>query len=389
MFLENLKRDNPEFLKNLFKLHQQKKILPDSYVVDIDRLLKNAKLILDESKNQGIHLFFMLKQLGRNPFIAKELVKMGYEGAVVVDFKEAKVMMNNNIPIGNIGHLVQIPEAMLKEVIEYGPEIITVYSIEKCISIHNAAKELKKVQKVMIRVIDEGDLIYSGQEAGIQLNELNCFLEQIKDLDGVQLAGVTSFPCFLYDEKSGQVKETPNLSTVKKTVEICSSSGFKIEVVNTPSTTSVETMHLIKIAGANYGEPGHGLTATTPAHIMKNMAEKACIAYISEISHNFKGKAYCYGGGYYRRSYVKNALVGNSLENSLNMKVEPPSLESIDYYFGLNQEANVGDTVVMAFRFQIFVTRSDVVLVKGAATDNPKIIGVYDSIGNKKWDVLL
>ena len=38
----------------------------------------------------------------------------------------------------------------------------------------------------------------------------------------------------------------------------------------------------------------------------------------------------------------------------------------------------------MAFRYQIFVTRSDVVLVKGIQSGKPEIIGVYDSLGSEK-----
>ena len=44
----------------------------------------------------------------------------------------------------------------------------------------------------------------------------------------------------------------------------------------------------------------------------------------------------------------------------------------------------MGDTVVMAFRFQIFVTRSDVVHIKGIQSGSEEIIGIYDSQGRKK-----
>ncbi len=66
------------------------------------------------------------------------------------------------------------------------------------------------------------------------------------------------------------------------------------------------------------------------------------------------------------------------------MKVMPPSLESIDYHFGLEEPCQIGETVVMAFRYQIFVTRSDVVLLEGVAEQKPVITGIYDSLGNVK-----
>lgn len=38
----------------------------------------------------------------------------------------------------------------------------------------------------------------------------------------------------------------------------------------------------------------------------------------------------------------------------------------------------------MAFRFQIFVTRSDVVIMEGIHKGKPEIVGVYDSLGRRK-----
>ena len=42
---------------------------------------------------------------------------MGYVGAVCVDFREALTMVENQIPLGNVGHLVQIPRAALKKIL--------------------------------------------------------------------------------------------------------------------------------------------------------------------------------------------------------------------------------------------------------------------------------
>ena len=104
--------------------------------------------------------------------------------------------------------------------------------------------------------------------------------------------------------------------------------------------------------------------------------------YLTEVSHNFKGRAYCYGGGHYRRSHVENALVG-SLEQGRVLNVTPPTEESIDYYFELGESAQVSQSVVMAFRTQIFVTRSQVALVKGISKGSPEIVGVYTALGKR------
>lgn len=384
MFVARLQKDNPQFLDAIVKLQQQGELLPDSYAVDMEQFRANAAAIVNSAKAKGIKLYFMLKQIGRNPVLAQELVKLGYDGAVVVDFKEAQVMMRHNIPIGNVGHLVQIPEAMVPQVVEYGPEVITVYTADKVRSISRAAERLGKVQKILVRVFGDGDMIYPGQTAGIHLNDLAGFLEEIRDLPGIQVAGITSFPCFLYNAEKDDIAPTANLQTVLKAKEILADCGITPEIINTPSTTCCRTLELMAEYGCNCGEPGHGLTGTTPYHVDHEQPEKSCIAYVSEISHNFDGLAYCYGGGFYRRSHVENALVGTAYQELRPVKVVPPSVEAIDYHFGLGEACAVGETVIMAFRFQVFVTRSDMVLLEGVASGNPVVASVWDSLGNQK-----
>ena len=63
--------------------------------------------------------------------------------------------------------------------------------------------------------------------------------------------------------------------------------------------------------------------------------------------------------------------------------IEFPTMESIDYYFEICGNNKVGETVIGAFRTQIFVTRSNVALIEGIKDKNPKIIGIYDSLGRE------
>lgn len=384
MFVEKLRRESPQFIDAVCRLHQAGRILPDSYVIDLDRFRRNAEAIKASADEKGIRLWFMLKQLGRNPRLARELVELGYPGAVVVDFKEAQVMMRHHIPLGNVGHLVQTPQAMLDQVIGYGAQVLTVYSLEKVRAISDIARSLGKRQPILIRVFDSRDLIYSGQTAGVSLEELPAFLSQVSGLPGVEVAGVTSFPCYLYQEDRGDIAPTANLDTVNRAAQILRDHGIEPKILNTPSTTSCRTLELMARLGGNCGEPGHGLTGTTPAHVAMDLPEKQCIAYLSEVSHNFEGKAYCYGGGFYRRGHMANALVGSRPDELRPMGVTPPSLESIDYHFELDGPARMGESVIMAFRYQIFVTRSDVVLLSGVAEGEPRVVGVWDSLGNQK-----
>ena len=325
-------------------------------------------------------MYFMLKQVGRNPYIARKLIECGYDSAVVVDFKEAQIMMENGIPLGNVGHLVQTPKHLLKKIINYGTEVMTVYTYDKIVEINKAAKELNKVQDILIRVYDDGDSIYSGQEAGITLADLENIVRNTRELKNVKIVGITSFPCFLYDDADNDFKPTHNLETVLKAKELLVENGVDVKEVNMPSTTCCRTLDLIKRYGGTHGEPGHGLSASTPLHAKMDLEEKPCVVYVSEVSHNFNDHGYVYGGGIYRRGHMQNCLVGENLEH---YRIYTPDIDSIDYHFVLDRNAKVSDVAIMAFRFQIFVTRSTVVLIEGLKNGTPKIVGVYDSEGRR------
>lgn len=381
MFLEILKRRNPNLIKDSLFLYDQGLLEADTYVVDMDVLRANAQKILNKANEEGIELYFMLKQLGRNPIIAKELVEMGYAGAVVVDFREAQIMMENGIPLGNVGHLVQVPQQQLEVILSYGTEVVTVFTYEKLQEVNAAAKKLGLKQDVLIKVAGADDLFYSGQEAGIELDDLDAFLKASRELKNIQIVGSTSFPCFLYDEEKNDIAPTPNLNTVLKSIEILKDSGCEITQINLPSTTSVRTLNLLSQYGGTHGEPGHGFTGSTPAHAKSDLEELPAILYLSEVSHNFREKSYVYGGGHYRRSHVKEAFVrkDKSLEKYSVKAVEP---SNIDYYFELDRPAPVSAPVIMSFRFQIFVTRSKVALIE-RVEDEVQLIATYDSLGRR------
>ena len=109
----------------------------------------------------------------------------------------------------------------------------------------------------------------------------------------------------------------PNLRTVQTAAEMLRARGYRDLMLNTPSATCTHSIPMIAAAGGTHGEPGHGLTGTTPYHAgHPDAEERPGYLYVSEVSHNLGDKAYCYGGGHYRRGHMKNALVGTTLENA-------------------------------------------------------------------------
>ena len=202
MFLDLVNRRNRSLVDFAVKLHQDGEILPDTYVIDLDAVIQNAKYMSETANKENVELYYMLKQIGRNPFIARAIAEnTDIKKAVVVDYKEALRMMEEALPLGNVGHLVQIPDALLEKIISYGTDYITVYSFEKVQQIIRVANRLKKHQKLLLKVIEKDDNIYDGQYGGFHLSDLNDVITIVKESEWVEIGGLTSFPCFLFDGK--------------------------------------------------------------------------------------------------------------------------------------------------------------------------------------------
>ncbi|MBS4536727.1 YhfX family PLP-dependent enzyme [Clostridium sp. D2Q-14] len=389
MFLDMTIERNEKLIKTAIDLHRKGDIRPNSYILDIDSIKTNTNRLAKRAKELDIKLYMMTKQIGRNPEIAKIISQNGIEKAVTVDPWEAVRLAEAGVKLGNVGHLVQIPSRMIKQILEYRPEVITVFTVEKAKEISEESIKLGMVQDILLKVVGPNDNIYEGQVGGFKEEDLIEKAREIKLLSGVNIVGVTAFPCFLYDYDEDIIKPTENGYTVVRCVKKLERElNIDIKQINTPSANTVASLPLIKELGGTHGEPGHALTGTTPLHGKNALAEIPAMIYLTEVSHIFEDKAYVYGGGFYGRSRMKKAIVGRNFENMKNniLDIEEISPESIDYYGTLKigeNKAEVGDTVIYSFRTQIFVTRSEVVLIEGIQNNNPKIVGVYDSLGNK------
>ena len=384
MFLKKLKENNPALLDYAFYAHQNGLIYPDTYLLDLDAITENGRMMVVSGKENDVELFFMLKQIGRNPIVAHRLMDIGFEGAVCVDFTEALTMIKNDIPIGNVGHLVQTPKACLPKILAAKPQVVTVYSLDKIREINAAAEKLHMVQPVLIRVTDPDSELYSGQIAGFHSSQLPEVLKEIESLPNVSFDGLTVFPALLYNSKDTCIEPTVNMKAMHRARKIVDEAGYTDYLVNIPSANCMASIPLVHKLGGNNAEPGHGLTGTTPLHAISDQPEKVGYVYVSEISHNYEEHAYCYGGGHYRRGHMVNAMVGTSSNHAVWTSVTAPDLDSIDYHFELGQNFKVGDTVAMCFRTQIFVTRSRVAVVEGLSSGQPRIIGIFNHLGERE-----
>ncbi|MGY4688738.1 alanine racemase [Salibacterium sp. K-3] len=382
MFLETIQQRNPGLLEAGIFYHQQGKIDPNTYVIDVDAVAENAAIISESARTMNMELFFMTKQIGRNPVLAHTIKDAGIKKAVAVDPWEAKGLAAAGIQIGHAGHLVQIPKNMTESILHLYPSQITVFSYENAAYISDRNDALKKdTQPILLRVVSTQDFLYPGQEGGILLENLEAELKRIETLSGVKVIGVTNFPCL--QMANAGVEPTMNFQTLKQAVELLKGKGYEAPVVNAPSLNTAETLKIIADNGGTQAEPGHALTGTTPLHAAKHQPETPAIAYVSEISHTYDQKSYVYGGGFYARSNVKTALTGKNFSEMTKMEVTPNEPGTIDYYGALKgNQATVGDTALFSFRTQIFVTNAQVALIKNTET-SPELMGIYDAAGNR------
>ncbi len=381
MYLNTLENRNLALIEYAF--NNREKFYPNTYILDMDTIEENAKMMLCEAQKYNIDLFFMTKQLGRNPIVCKKLTDMGYAGAVVVDFQEALVMMEHNIPIAHLGHLVQTPTSLLEKILQYGVGIVTVFSIEKAEEISRIAKKLDITQEICLKFYAKDDFVYAGQEGGFPLEDAEYVMNKLKTLDNIKVSTLTSFPCFLYDSEKEQPLPLSNINTLKKAKAIGESILGHSLKLNLPSCSQSSLMADVSAHGGNSAEPGSSLSGMTPNNVSGNALEVPAMVYFSEVSHNHENNAYCFGGGTYFRGDIDCALVGESYSTAKKIKAQQPCEKNIDYYIRLKEEANVGDTALMLFRTQIFITRSMVAVVSGLRKGSPKIEGLYTSTGQE------
>jgi len=410
MFLENTIKYNPKLIQEAVRLHQAGRIPANTYLVDLDMVKRNARIMKKEADRYHIKLYFMSKQFNRNPLISHAIVKSGIPSAVAVETQGAKNLNRYGVPVGHVGHLVPIPKSEIEDILDMNPEVITIYGVEKAKQISEIAQKKDKVQDILLRIRDKDDIIWPNEEGGFSLNDIEKVYLEIIKYKGVRVSGLVSFPMFLYCEKTGKGQPTPNFFSVMLASKKLEKLGANIKQINSPGDTSTKMIKIISENGGTHGEPGHGLIGTTPWHFYEKLPELPSMVYVNEISHFYGSKAYVFGGGFYvcyvsgangfyynfrKKNYnwVPNALVGNSQENIFDKRVPVisesflgHSYHATDYISELYPEPGcelkVGDTVIYGFRAQVFVTRSYVAVVKGIQSGDPKLFGVFDRANN-------
>ena len=404
MFLEQISRMNPQLIRIAAKLHQSGQIPPNTYVFDADAFEKNGEKLRAEAEKYGLKLYYMTKQHGRNPELFRRVVKQGAKETVCVNMQCARILHRHGIGIGHMGNLCQVPKAELDKVIAtYRPEVISVFSVEKAEQINEVCRKYQKRQKILLRVHSEEDVQFLGMEGGFLLEELPEVVEKINRLEGVEIAGVSTFPAVAYDKDGTKPCPTPNLFTLRKAKEVLERLGISCDIVNAPGNNCCATMKLLAENGVTHVEPGSALTGSNTYHLFTDdEPEKPAMVYLTEVSHIWDQKVDVFGEGFFiddppvslSEGFKHQAYFGSSPEKIMERKMDflgigargGSGFAKIDYHGILDakgQEVHVGDSVVFGFRGQLFMDRSYSAVVEGLSTGNPRLVGVWDWAGHR------
>jgi predicted amino acid racemase len=407
-YMDQTIEQNPGLIEFAAELHRRNEIPVNTYVLDLDAHKNNAKAMKEIADKNGIKLYYMSKQTARNPLIAHAVVNTGFEGLVVVEPQELNTLVRYGAKIGHVGHLENIPENEIDFVLKVArPQVITVFNLEKAKMISRKAEKLGVKQNLMIRPTGPHDSLYPYMEGGVSEQDAVELIRRINALPNVKVIGVTSFPCMLMELRTMEPVFMANIETLKRVVQAAGLDGIEISQMNTPPVCSSKSIPIYASKGSTHLEPGLGVSGMNPFQIYDKGThpEIPAAVYVTEISHFFDDYAMVYAGGFGYiemfelaldgKSYVPEvakmrlkALVGRNTSELMKNPVEAEHYKGlIDYHARLYKNTsarpmNIGDTVLYAFRAQMFVTRAQVAVVSGIKENNPELVGIFDHANN-------
>ena len=225
MFLDVLRRRNPQLIEQAIALHQAGRIPANAYVIDLDAVEANARTIQAAADRLGLKVFAMTKQMGRSPSFCAAVARGGIAKAVVVDMEDARACHRAGLAIGHIGHLVQIPRAETAAAASLEPDYWTVFNFEKAAAAAEAARMRGRIQDMLARIQTEGDTFYRGHEGGFEADDVVAVADRIDAREGARFAGITTFPALLFDVAKRKIAPTPNLRTLEKAAAALARAG--------------------------------------------------------------------------------------------------------------------------------------------------------------------
>ena len=107
MYLQRLTERNPQLMETAVSLHQSGRVLPNTWLIDLDTVVSNARALGNKASSLGLTTYLMSKQYSRNPYVSALALANGLHKIVAVDATCAMLAHRYGLPIGHMGHLTK------------------------------------------------------------------------------------------------------------------------------------------------------------------------------------------------------------------------------------------------------------------------------------------
>ncbi len=209
MFLSTLRRRNPGFLRAAMALHAGGSVPASSYVLDLDTVTQNARLMSEAAARLGLTVFAMTKQAGRNPHFCRAVRTGGIPAGVAVDMPCARAIGAGGLSLGHLGHLVQVPGHEADEAAAMHPDFWTVFSEAKA---SQAAAASARIGAGAGRPAPDPRArrhLLPRSPGRLRGCRVLAAADYVDSLDGARCAGVTTFPALLFSAEEGRRRPDP------------------------------------------------------------------------------------------------------------------------------------------------------------------------------------
>jgi predicted amino acid racemase len=393
MLYERIHQRNPNLMRAAFELHRGGVIPSATYLLDLDAIADNARVLAESAHRLDLRVYAMTKQDGHNPYVGRLLINQGIDSIVAVEAIAANVLHRFGLPVGHVGHLSNIPQTQVGRIVGMGPEVVTVYTYEAAKAVSDAAVEQRKNQRLYVRVNRSGDESFAGMVGGWAEETCVEGIAPILDLPNVEVVGLTTHPVIGYRNRDAYSAEpTDGFFTMLRAKELLERElGLSDLRVNCAANCNSATFGTLARYGATDVEPGAAISGSSLFHVYQDLPEKPAQIYVSEVSHVWDGLVYTIGGGlsfvHTVDEWTPRCVVGSTFEEARERYMSLQLKGVIDYFGACSIEGplpRIGDTVVYALPLpQIFVNRCYVAAVSGISRGQPKLEGLFDSACNE------
>ncbi|WP_100492918.1 alanine racemase [Mycobacteroides abscessus] len=402
--LERTFHRNPGMLATAVELHQSGALPAATQLIDLDMIARNARLTAEAAATHGLRVFAMTKQNGLNPFMTRVLLDAGIPSTCAVETLQAHRIHRYGFPLGNVGHIQNIPAAQVPAVVAMRPEFITVYTHQAAQRVSDAARELGIRQRVYVRVTNQAvtgsaivgadDGAFAGLVGGWTEDSCVEGVRALLDLPGIEIAGLTQFSAISYGETGdpSAIRPTDAFFTMLRGKELLEKRlGLEDLHLNVGGNANVGTFPTLASYGVTEVEPGVSLAGSGGFHAKQDMAEGPAQVVVTEVSHYWGDNVYTPGGVF---SFVSDlydpepmwAAVGHDLDTARRTRIPYLYNQMVDahgVFGGADPMPAIGDTVLVVHHPQAFVERGYTAAVSGISSGAPSLEGIFDSACNQ------